>query len=274
MAGADVFGDLLTVTGTRTFLGAPAVDDLDTLDAHLGLFGVPYDMGTSVPLRTGQSRGPLAVRQESLAYWVDVTTLEWVDPDTGETPLQGYRFADCGDVHIAGGEIHDNLERISEVARRIAAKDAVVGAIGGDHSISFPVGRGVCEKYEQVDVVHFDAHADFADMQGGSKFTHGSNLRRLSELPFIDHITALGIRNTNKSQRDDLLTYGGTMTSVRKMRREGIEDTVKRVVPEAKYIYVSIDTDVLDAAIVPGTTLPEPGGFTYDELVRGLAAVA
>ena len=64
------------------------------------------------------------------------------------------------------------------------------------------------------------------------------------------------------------------MTSVRKMRREGIEDTVKRVAPEARYIYVSIDTDVLDAAIVPGTTLPEPGGFTYDELVLGLAAVA
>lgn len=274
MAAGDVFGDMLVVPGTRTFLGAP-VHDLDDLDGvHLGLFGVPYDMGTSVPLRTGQSRGPLAARLESLAYWADVTELEWVDPDTGETPLEGFAFADCGDVHIAGGQVKENLDRITEVAAKIAASDAVVGAIGGDHSISFPVGRGVCERYGQVDVVHFDAHADFADKQGGSKFTHGSNLRRLSELPFINHITAVGIRNTNKSQRDDLLTYGGTMTSVRKARRDGIEETIQREVPPAEHIYVSIDIDVLDAALVPGTTMPEPGGFTYDELVRGLAAVA
>ncbi len=274
MAGGDVFGDSLTVQGTRTLLGAPHVHDLDTLEADLALFGVPYDMGTSVPLRTGQSRGPHAARQEAFAYWQDITELDWVDPDTGETPLMGYRFADCGDVHIAGGQIHENLDRISEVGRRLAARDAVVGAIGGDHSISFPVGRGVCEKYEKVDVVHFDAHADFADVQGGSKYTHGSNLRRLSELPYINHITALGIRNTYKAQRDDLLAYGGTMTSVRKMRADGIEATVQGVVPDSEHIYVSIDIDVLDAALVPGTTLPEPGGFTYDELVRGLAAVS
>lgn len=274
MAGGDVFGDLLTVTGTRTFLGAPQVDDLDNLDVDLALFGVPYDFGTSIPLRTGQSRGPLAVRAEALAYWADVTTIDWVDPDTGETPLQGYRFADVGDVFISGGQIMPNLERMTTVAEKIAASGAVVGAIGGDHSISFPVGRGTCEKYEMVDIVHFDAHADFADMQGGSKYTHGSNLRRLSELPFIGHITALGIRNTVKSQRDDLLTYGGTMTSVRKARRQGIVETVNQTVPPAKYIYVSIDSDVLDAALVPGTTMPEPGGFTYDELIEALAAVA
>ena len=137
MAAGDVFGDMLTVPGTRTFLGAPQVDDIDQLDVHLGLFGVPYDMGTSIPLRTGQSRGPLAVRLESLAYWADVTTIDWVDPDTGETPLQGFRFADVGDVHIAGGQIHENLDRITEVAKRIAATDAVVGAIGDDHSMRF-----------------------------------------------------------------------------------------------------------------------------------------
>ena len=107
---------------------------------HLGLFGVPYDMGTSIPLRTGQSRGPLSARLESLAYWADVTELEWVDPDTGETPLEGFAFADCGDVHIAGGQVKENLDRITAVAAKIAATDAVVGAIGGDHSISFPVG--------------------------------------------------------------------------------------------------------------------------------------
>ena len=119
-----------------------------------------------------------------------------------------------------------------------------------------------------MDVVHFDAHADFADLQGGSKYTHGNNLRRLSELPFIGQITAIGIRNTVKSQRDDLLTYGGTMTSVRKARRDGIEETINKTVPPADHLYVTIDTDVLDAALVPGTTLPEPGGFTYDELAR------
>ena len=57
------------------------------------------------------------------------------------------------------------------------------------------------------------------------------------------------------------------------MHHEGAAETVKRVVPESRYIYVSIDTDVLDASIVPGSTLPEPGGLTYLELIEGLAAV-
>jgi agmatinase len=264
---------MLTLPGERTMLGVPACRDLDRLDAKVGLIGIPYDNGSQPPLPSGQNQGPAAVRQNNILLWLDMTEVEWVDVDTGDMPLQGYRMADCGDVWITGGQVEENLARISEVARRIAAAGALVAAVGGDHSVSFPVGRGACERYEKVHVVHFDAHTDFIDDIDGSKYSHGSNLRRLSELPYVNGVTALGLRNVDRSQYEGLVEYGATLASARAFYREDPAALIRRTVPESDYLYVSIDTDVLDAALVPGTTMPEPGGLTYLMLIEALSEV-
>lgn len=265
---------LLTIPGERTMLGVRACHDLDTLDAKVGLIGVPYDNGTQPPAPSGQNQGPGAVRQNNILLFLDMTDMDWVDADTGESPLQGYSIADCGDVWIAGGQVDENLERISEVARRIANAGSLVGAVGGDHSVSFPVGRGTCDRYENVHVVHFDAHPDFTMEIGGSKYSHGSNLRRLSELPTVSGISALGLRNTDRSNYEDLVEYGAALASARAFFRDRPADVIRQTVPETEYLYVSIDIDVLDAALVPGTTIPEPGGLSYLMLIEALAEVS
>ncbi len=121
--------------------------------------------------------------------------------------------------------------------------------------------------------MHFDAHADFEDEIGGSRLTHGSNLRRLSELPNVNNITALGLRHVWRETYDPMLEYGVKFASARQMFAEPPAEIVERLVPKAENIYVSIDIDVLDGSIVPGTCLPEPGGLTYNMLIEALAAV-
>lgn len=266
----------------RTFFGTPRCEDLGALSARVAFLGVPYDAGTLQPwIRTGQSAAPASAREGSYNTfdyaWPPGADAEgaigWFDIEDGKEHLQGVTMADCGDVAIAGAEIERNLDRITEVSSQIAARDALIVAVGGDHSISFPVGRGM-ERFGSVDVVHFDAHADFADEIMGARFTHGSQLRRLSELPFVRNVTAVGLRNVWKEEYDDLVTYGAGIATSRQMIEEGPAETVKRVVPVAENIYVSIDIDVLDLPIVAGTTLPEPGGPSYRQLREALTALA
>ncbi len=279
----DDGGNDLLWPAPRTFFGTPRSDDLSELDTQVAFVGVPYDAGTLQPwIRTGQSAGPASLRHNSWNTFDYVWppgappgdgAAGWFDIEDGNTYLNGVTMADVGDVAITGADTHGNLSRISDVVRRVAERGALVVAVGGDHSISFPVGRGM-EPVGSFDVVHFDAHPDFADEYWGSRFTHGSQLRRLSELPFVRTISAIGLRNCPKEEFDDMRREGVRIATSRQVLEEGAAEIVQRVVPESDRIYVSIDIDVLDLPLVPGTTLPEPGGLSYGALREGLAAVA
>ncbi|MFQ5874093.1 MAG: arginase family protein [Dehalococcoidia bacterium] len=259
----------------RSFFGAPLCENLDELSARVALLGVPYDFGTIIPyLRTGSSQGPDAVRDARTYSYFDLKTGEagggWFDVEDEAEYLKGVTMADCGNVSIMAGAVQGNLDRITKSVERIAARDALVAAVGGDHSISFPVGRGM-ERYEEVDVIHFDAHDDFSDEVDGSKFSHGSQLRRLSELPFVRNITMIGLRRCwTKQIYQDALARDVNIVTSRRLMEEGAATAVEKSVRPARYLYVSIDTDVLDVGLVPGTCLPEPEGIPYQLLRQAL----
>ena len=148
-----------------------------------------------------------------------------------------------------------------------------MAAVGGDHSISYPLGRGM-EPLGGFDVVHVDAHTDFLDELDGARLTGASQLRRLAELPFVGTVTALGVRNVERSEIEGMRELGGRWATSLAILERGGEEVVRETVPEAERIYVSIDLDVLDSSIAPGRSLPEPGGLGYRELRAVLAAVA
>jgi agmatinase len=259
----------------HTLLGADACDDLEQLSADVALYGVPWDGGSlSMQLSPGQRFGPEAVRKNNVTLFGCAADARIIDLETGSERLAGVRLEDIGDVDLLPVlGVDENFRRITHVAEAVAAHGALPVAVGGDHSISFPAGRGAISRYDTVDIVHFDAHADFEDEIGGSKLTHGSNLRRLSELPNVRNITAIGLRHVWRETYDPMLEYGVRFAPARQLFREQPADVVRRLVPSAEHIYVSIDIDVLDAPLVPGTCLPEPGGLTYNMLIEALAAV-
>ncbi len=255
----------------RTFFGVPAAALAD-LDAQVAFLGVPYDGGTPQPgIPTGQRGGPAAVRaagEATFAYGEG-----WYDVEQDRDHLAGVTMADVGDVAIQGSDTDGNYARITGAARGIAERGALMVAIGGDHSISFPLGRGM-EPLGPFDVVHVDAHADFLDELGGARLTGASQLRRLAELPYVGTVTALGIRNADRSEIDGLRALGGRWATSLDVIERGAREVVRATVPEAQALYVSIDLDVLDSAIAPGHSLPEPGGLDYRQLRAILAEVA
>jgi agmatinase len=255
----------------RTFFGVPS-GELESLDAQVAYLGVPYDGGTPQPfVPTGQSMGPAAARQATAA------TIEypdgWYDVEADRDHLAGVTMADVGDVVIQGSDTIANYERITAAARAIAERGALMVAVGGDHSISYPLGRGM-EPLGEIGVVYIDAHADFLDELDGTRLTGASQMRRLAELPYVSHVAAIGVRNVERPEVDGMGELGGSWATTRDVAERGPEAIVRDTVPEAERLYVSIDLDVLDSSIAPGHSLPEPGGLDYRALRAILVEVA
>ena len=278
MVGDHATTETLIRPALRTFFGSPACDDLERLEAQVGFVGVPWDQGVIIPvIRSGAYAGPRLVRETRTRLRQtrpDGTSAGWFDIETERHHLAGVRMADCGDVLVAGGDVGLSHDRITAVSRRMAERGSLVVAVGGDHSVSFPVGRGVAEVRGPLDVVHIDAHPDFADAIFGSKFSHGSQLRRLFELKSVEHITAIGLRSADADQYEDMKRLGVGFASTRAVLEDGPAAVVERLVRADRDLYVSIDIDVLEGALVPATTLPEPGGLAYRQLRELLEAIA
>jgi agmatinase len=150
---------------------------------------------------------------------------------------------------------------------------ALLVAIGGDHSISYPLGHGM-QPTGEFDVVHVDAHTDFLDDLAGARLSGASQLRRLAELPFVGTVTALGVRNVDRVEVGGLRELGGRSATTGDVLDRGAGAVVRETVPQADALYVSIDLDVLDSAIASGHSLPEPGGLSYRQLHAILVEVA
>ena len=259
-----------------TFFGVPGVVGPDDLGVRVAFLGVPFDAGTPQPgNRTGQAAGPEAARRSSrdqFAYGVD-GALGWHDVEAGRDRLVGVTMADVGDVVIQGSQIQTNFDRMTEAVRRITRSGALPVAVGGDHSISFPLVRGM-EPAGELDVVYLDAHADFLDELDGSRFSGASEMRRIRELPFVRSVTALGIRNVDRAELDGMRELGVRWATTLDLIDGRGAEVVADLVPQSRAIYVSIDLDVLDISLTPGHTLPEPGGLSYRQLRAVLDQIA
>jgi agmatinase len=153
----------------------------------------------------------------------------------------------------------------TEVARHVASREALLVSVGGDHSITFPLVRGM-EPWGELELLHFDAHFDVRDTVAGSPYSHSSPIRRISELPYVTRITQFGIRNfASKESLAAAAEIGTVVVPGSELHRKGPAAAVAEYAPTGKNVYVTIDTDFFDGAIVPGTVLPEPGGFTLQE---------
>jgi agmatinase len=273
----------LTDPAPRTFFGVPGLRNLGMLEAQVAFLGVPYDGGTPEPgIPTGQRAGPAAARAASEAQFYyprlagageDQGAEGWYDVEADREYLLGVTMADAGDIAIQGSDTEGNYEPITGAARAIAERGAMMVAIGGDHSISYPLGRGM-EPLGEFDVVHVDAHTDFLDELDGARFTGASQLRRLAELPFTGTVTALGVRNVDRAEVVGMRELGGRWATSLDVIERGAGDVVRETVPETQALYVSIDLDVLDSSVAPGHSLQEPGGLSYRQLRTILVEVA
>ena len=257
--------------GIPSFLRSKVVADAKTLDAMIGVFGVPFDEGS--PFLPGSRMGPRAIREHSLRF---AGRYGIHDVETGRDYLademaQGL-IADLGDADIHPTTPERSFEAVTELTRNVIGRGALPVVLGGDHSITFAIVRAFDEP---LHVLQFDAHTDYAPITPELRFTNGHAFRHIAAMPHVRGLTQIGIRSlrTSPEQVADIRRDGHriiTMGAFRKMKPEEVAASL----PEGTRCYISIDIDALDMSLVPGCVSAEPNGMSYAELRDTLRAVA
>lgn len=266
----------LPYTGIVSFLRTPVCSDLSALDADVAIIGIPSDEGTrNLP---GARFGPRRVREQSMRFGggAEKNLGGFWDIDEGrrylDYELAHGRIVDCGDVDVIYTKPEATWENATSDVRAILAAGALPVVIGGDHAVTYPVVRA--HDQGQLTVVHFDAHLDYLPFIHGITHSHSSPMRNVTALPHVDRVIQVGIRSFRSHERDFEASRqdGNEIITVNRLRDSG-PSALLDLLPDGP-VYVSVDIDVLDMPLVPGTGAAEPDGLSFRELRALLFAVA
>lgn len=224
--------------------------DAEYEDAKTVLFGAPFDSTTSY--RPGTRFGSRTIRQESFGV---ETYSPYQDKD-----MTDYSFFDSGDLELCFGSSEKALEDIEERTKTILEDGKRPFMMGGEHLVTLGAVRAVAKKYPDLHIIHFDAHADLREEYLGTQLSHAAVLKRCWELVGDGKIFQFGIRS---GDRDEFL-WGKDHVFTNKFNFNGLKETVESL--KGKPVYFTLDLDVLDPSVFPGTGTPEPGGVTFNEL--------
>jgi agmatinase len=264
-----------------TFLGVPGADLADQpsyAEADIVILGAPFDGGTSH--RPGARFGPQAIRgTDYLPHDASRPHLA-----LGVDPLTELRVVDAGDAEMPSGDTELSLRRLEEAVHRICRAGAVPVILGGDHTIALPDATGVARHvgWGRVSVIHFDAHADTGDTQWGSLYGHGTPMRRLIESGAVrgDRFLQLGLRGYWPGPQTLDWMAGQRMRSfemtevVARGLDACLDDAFAIATDECDGVFLSVDVDVVDPGMAPGTGTPEPGGLTGRQLLDAVRRIA
>ena len=238
----------------ETFIGC----DADYKDARIVLFGAPFDSTTS--FRPGTRFAPHAIRSESFGL---ETYSPWLDRD-----LEDISVFDSGDIELCIGSAEKALDQISERTATILKDGKIPFMIGGEHLVTLGAFREVFKKYPNVHIIHFDAHTDLRDDYLDVKLSHACVLRRCHDLVGDGRIHQFGIRS---GERAEWQWARAGHTDLHPFNFDGLAETVAGLV--GKPVYFTIDLDVMDPSVFPGTGTPEYGGVTFMQLFEALKTV-
>ena len=231
--------------------------DTNYKNADIVMFSAPFDGTTS--FRPGTRFAGGAIRRDS--YGLE-TFSPYQDAD-----LLDCRVLDSGELDLPIG---DPLAALKVIKKRTAAilKDGKIPfMIGGEHLVTRGAFGAVAEKYPNVHIIHFDAHADLRNDYLGVKLSHACVIRRCYDIVGDGRIFQFGIRSGDKSE----FAWKEGKVTTRLFDFEGLYGVLEEL--KGKPVYFTLDLDVLDPSVFPGTGTPEPGGVTFDALRKAATAV-
>lgn len=231
--------------------------DKNMAEATTILFGAPFDSTTSY--RPGTRFASAAIRHES--YGIE-TYSPYQDKD-----LEDIKVLDTGDLELCFGSSKKALDQITEYTKEILDARKRPFMIGGEHLVTLGAFRAVHAFFPEVQILHFDAHADLRQEYLGVELSHACVLRRCWELTGDDKIHQFGIRSGEREEFD----WGASHVNTRRFDLEGLERTLEALGDTP--VYFTLDLDVLDPSVFPGTGTPEPGGIGFEELRRAVTQI-
>ncbi|MEO7975214.1 MAG: agmatinase family protein [Thermoanaerobaculia bacterium] len=214
------------------------------------LLGLPYDASSSF-LR-GPASAPPLIREQ---LWSEATS-PWSEALI-DLRAPG-ALADAGDLDLT--QIGEARERIANGVARVYEGGGRVIALGGDHSVTFPVLQAVGPRFPGLTLLHIDAHPDLNDIFEGDRFSHACPFARILEAGLVSRLVQVGIRKMSPHQRAQAERFAVEVIDMRAWAAGTRPDL-------AGPLFLSLDLDGLDPAFAPGVSHQEPGGLTVRELL-------
>ncbi|MBC7218664.1 MAG: agmatinase [Hadesarchaea archaeon] len=243
-------------------------EDLIPIRPGFGGFDFPYEksqvvflgapVDTTSSYRPGYRFAPAKIREAS-------ANLETYVMSAGVDVFEKINITDIGDIMVTPADLAITGARINNTVKKILADGKIPAIMGGEHTISY----FAIKPFDDVIVIHLDAHRDLRDDYLGDKLCHATVMRRvLDHLP-ANRLIQLGVRSCSKDEAEFAKKAGILAYSVEEIIEEPtvIVSHVKEIAKKSK-VYLSIDLDVLDPAFAPGVSTPEPGGLSTIDLLR------
>ena len=229
--------------------------DFDNLEEGTwGIIGVPFDSTTSY--HSGSRYGSIVVREASYGF-EKYNTVFNTELDTV--------FYDFGDVNVVFGNCKKTCDIIEDTVDELFDLKIKPLTIGGEHSLTIGALNSLTKKYDDLTIVHLDAHRDLADTFIGEKYSHASVMRRVHEMD-INELIQIGIRSASKEE-EDFVSRQSNITTFKNKSVFNYLDSVEYYLSNINTpIYLSIDMDVLDSSIAPNVGNPTPDGLLYSHI--------
>lgn len=238
----------------ETFIGC----DNSYEESKIVLFGAPFDSTTS--FRPGTRFASKAMRSESFGI---ETYSPYQDGD-----LEDFAVFDSGDLELPFGNTQRVLDQIEEHTAEILKDGKIPCMIGGEHLVTLGAMRAVVKQYPDVHIIHFDAHADLREDYLEERFSHATVLHRVWDLVGDGKIFQFGIRSGDRSE----FVWAKDHVFTNKFNFHGLKEIVDQL--KEKPVYFTLDLDVLDPSVFPGTGAPEAGGVSFQELLEAMIQVS
>jgi len=222
----------------------------DLTQAQVAILPVPFEFTTSYG--TGTKKGPEAIIAAS-------PYLEFYDEELDFEPwLSGIYTAEPVPCH---GRVNDILEQVSHTAQEIVKQNKFLITLGGEHTISAGLYTGIHKQFDELSVLQLDAHSDLRDTYEGDKYSHACVMRRIWEIN--PNIFQLGIRSLCAEEKRFISDQNIKLKYAQELHEHGFSAEIFGQL--RKNIYLTIDVDFFDPAVIPSTGTPEPGGFGWVE---------
>ncbi|MGB9853740.1 MAG: agmatinase [Candidatus Bathyarchaeales archaeon] len=234
-------------------------------EADYIILGVPFDVTSTY--RTGARFAPNAIRAASL-------NIETYSFRSG-IDVEDLRLHDLGDLHVSTAT-EQTLDMLERVVKEVLDAGKTPVTIGGEHTITLGVLKGLGEKASKTAVVSFDAHLDLREEFMGLRLSHTTFMRRINEQLKPAKIIEVGTRAVCKEELKYVEKAGIEFLTAQHMRKTGNEHIARQLKEKlAKYesLYLSIDMDVLDPAYAPAVQNPEPDGIEMHTLLNILCRI-
>ncbi|ANU18090.1 agmatinase [Planococcus maritimus] len=224
------------------------------------LYGMPMDW--TVSYRPGSRFGPNKIREVSIG-------LEEYSPYL-DRELEDVKFFDAGDIPLPFGNPEKSLLEIETYVHTLLKDNKIPMGMGGEHLVSLPVMKAVASKYDDLAIIHFDAHTDLRENYEGEEYSHSTPIRKIADHIGPKNVYSFGIRSGMKEEFEWAKEQGMHLYKFE------VLEPLKQVLPtlEGRPVYITIDMDVLDPAHAPGTGTVDAGGITSRELLASIHAIA